>query len=51
MPQKMIDGRLHHWCEVCKSPNARFSFGDYWACAEHRERVEAGWIARGATVK
>lgn len=47
----MIDGRLHHRCEVCKSPNAPWGYGKYWACAEHRERVEAGWIARGAPSK
>lgn len=51
MPEKMINGRWLHWCEVCKSPLAPFGFGRYWACAEHRERVETGWVSRGSPVK
>ena len=33
-------------CEACGKP-ANFGFGGLWACAEHRQQIEAQWVADG----
>lgn len=33
-------------CELCGKV-AHWGFGGMWACAEHRQQVEARWVADG----
>lgn len=37
-------------CETCGKP-ANFGFGGLWACAEHRQQIEAQWVADGSRAK
>lgn len=33
-------------CDKCGKP-ANYGFGGSWACAEHRQQIEAQWVADG----
>ena len=33
-------------CETCGA-TANYGFGGLWACAEHRQQIEAQWVADG----
>jgi hypothetical protein len=51
MPGRIVKNKdgvavLETSCEVCAAP-ACWGFGGLWACAEHRQQVEAQWVADG----
>jgi len=50
MPAKQSAGRLIATCDKCGAM-AHWGFGRMWACAAHRDEIEAEWVAKGSKPK
>src|SRR5574343_695889 len=50
VPAKSVGGRIVATCDKCWRM-AHWGFGRMWACAAHRDEIEAEWVAKGSKPK